>query len=135
MPTALTRDTTRVVSETLVASLTKQGLVLRRPRGRRKVLVTWEELEREYVSDAPTGLEAFKYPLPCRWLPAIGEAVWVKPKDTAWRGEVAKVLSGMGEEIVVVFFLDRKRKLKLNCKGEPREVRVLLSQTRPIRGG
>jgi len=126
VPTALTRDTTRVVSETLVASLTKQGLVLRRPRGRRKVLVTWEDLEREYVHDARTGLEAFERPLPRHWLPSIGDPVWVKPELTAWRGEVGRVLPGMGEEIVVVF---------LNHNGKSREVRVLLSQARPIGGG
>jgi len=123
MPTALTRETTRVVSGNLVASLTKQGLVLRRPYGRRRVLLSWENLELEYLQDAQTGMEAFERPLPRRWLPSIGDTVWIKPGGTAWRGEVAKVLSGMGEQIIVAF-------LKRNTKRS--EVRVLLSQTRPI---
>ena len=125
MPTVLTRNVTRVVSTSLVTSLTEQGLVLRRPYGRRKVLLTWEHLEREYLNDAQTGIEAFDRPLPSRWLPSIGDTVWVKPGGTAWRGEVAKVLLGMGEEVVEVFVSHGGKK--------KREVRVLLSQTRPIR--
>ena len=122
MPTALTRDTARVVSEDLVATLTKRGLVLRRPRCRKKVLVRWEDLEREYLHDAATGVEAFERPLPKRWLPSVGEEVWVRPVEKVWRGETVKVLPGMGEETVVV----RPGGKKL------REVRVLLSQTRPL---
>jgi len=125
MPTRLTRDTTRVVSDRLVATLTKEGLVLRRPYGRRKALVTWTDLEREYLHDSEGGLAAFGEPLPRRWLPRVGEPIWVKPRDTAWRGEVSKVLSGMGEQIVVALLGTKRR----------REVRVLLSQTRPIGGG
>ncbi len=120
MPIVLNRNVSRVVSKSLVATLTAQGLVLRRPYGQRKVLVTWEELDSEYMRDARTGGEAFERPLPSRWLPAVGESVWIKPRDTAWRGEVVKVLAGLGEEIVVAR-LKRKR-----------EVRVLLSQTRPL---
>jgi len=125
MARVLSRRVSRRVSDTLVASLDERGLILRRPHGRRKVLVTWEELESEYLHDARTGAEAFDRPLPARWLPSPGEWVWVKPKRKAWLAQVRRVLAGLGEEIIVC---------RLGGRGE-KEIPVLLSRTRPRPSG
>jgi hypothetical protein len=121
MPTALNRRVTRRVSDTLVASLDAKGLILRRPRGRKRVLVTWEELDSEYLADARTSAEAFRRRLPARWLPKPGDMVWVKPKSHVWTALVRKVLHGCGEEIVVC-----------RMAGRTPEMHVLLSRTRPM---
>ncbi len=121
MPRVLSRPVSRRVGEKLVATMTENGLVLRRPHGRRRVLVTWKELDSEYLHDDRRGVEAFTRPLPARWLPAPGEWIWAKPASRVWSAQVRRVLNGLGEEIVVCRLAGRVES----------ECHLLLSQTRP----
>lgn len=116
----LSKSVTRRVSDMLVVSMTRDGLVLRHHRGRRRVILSWDFIEESHLFKFRKLADAFSVDAPSRWIPAAGERVLVRPSERVLVAEVRRVLRGCGDEIVVCW-----------VSGKKKEVRVLRSQTRP----
>jgi hypothetical protein len=114
--------TRRIGTSDMVVSVRPEGLAMRRFRSHTEVLVMWETLFKEYVP-AKVATEAFATAAPTRWLPHVGDLVFVRRSEWRFdcRARVTKVLAGCGEEII-----------RVKCRGCEHD--VLLSQVRPTLG-
>ncbi len=126
MPTKLTKPVRRRIGD-LVVTLQADGLLVRRSRKRRAVLVPWTILD-DLLATPRCRQEAFARPAPRGWCPRPGQKVFVRPiRGTLCRcvscGLVIAVINAVPQPIV---------KVRLRYAGNTTDEQLDLCDTRPI---
>ena len=126
MPTRLTKPVTRLIPGEMVISLAADGVRLRRPRGRREVLVP-KSLLRELLDaeNVRSRDDAMKLAPPLLWCPGRGETVYLA-EDVAGRfqrGVVLRVDAAVPLPLI---------RVAVGPRWERRELTVTLDEVRPL---